>query len=185
MGNIVIITAPSAAGKTTLIKRYVKSTDNVLFAVSHTTRAKRANEVEGKDYYFISEKEFKDMIGKEKFVEWALVHDKYYGTSTSELDKSLEEGVILILDIDVQGALLLKSMEIEAQYIFIMPPSIEELKNRLIERKTESEEALKKRIWNAKREIEHADKFDVVIVNENLEEAYKELENCISKNTKK
>ena len=179
MSNMVIIAAPSAAGKTTLIKRYLDSDKNAMFAVSHTTREKRKDEVEGKDYHFVSEEEFKMMILNEDFIEWALVHDKHYGTSYSELDKAIKKDALLVLDIDVQGALLLKGQSIDAKYIFIMPPSIEELKNRLLERKTETEEQLKKRIWNAKREIEYADKFDLIIVNNDLDEAYNELKKYI------
>lgn len=179
MTNMVIIAAPSAAGKTTLIKRYLESNKKAIFSVSHTTREKRKDEVNGEDYHFISEEEFKMMVLREDFIEWALVHDKYYGTSYAELDRVNGKKTLLILDVDVQGAILLKGRSIDAKYIFIMPPSIEELKNRLLERKTENEEELKKRIWNAKREIEYADKFDLIIVNNDLEKAYKELKKYI------
>jgi len=179
MTNMVIIAAPSAAGKTTLIKRYLESNKKAAFSVSHTTREKRKGEVDGEDYHFVSDEEFKVMILREDFIEWALVHDKYYGTSYAELDKVDGKKGVLVLDIDVQGAIFLKSRNIDAKYIFIMPPSIEELKNRLLERNTETEEELKKRIWNAKREIEYADKFDLIIVNNDLEKAYKELKKYI------
>lgn len=180
MNNIIIITAPSAAGKTTLIKKYVSEHKNAEFCVSHTTRAKRGDEADGKDYHFIDKEKFNEMIVNGDFIEWALVHDNYYGTSSSEINKPLNDGNILILDVDVQGALLLKKRELEAKYIFIMPPSIEEIKERLRKRNTEPEESIKLRIWNAKREIEYSGEFDHVIKNEDLITAYKELEASIN-----
>ncbi len=178
--NIVVITAPSAAGKTTLIKKYVSNFDNVSFSVSHTTRNKREGEVDGVDYYFIDKEKFNEMIENNEFIEWASVHDNYYGTSLAEINKPLEKNNILILDIDVQGALFLKSREIKAKYIFIMPPSIEAIKERLIKRNTETEESLKRRIWDAKREMEYANKFDYIVENSDLEVAYENLVSIIN-----
>ena len=180
MSNIVVITAPSAAGKTTLIKKYLSNHPNATFSVSYTTRPQRPNEVEGKDYYFVDKEKFEQMISDGDFIEWANVHDNYYGTAFKELEKADNEDNILILDIDIQGALYLKSKEIEANYIFIMPPSIEDLKKRLEARGTETEESIKTRIWNAKREISFKDKFDIIIENDDIEKAYKELEEAIN-----
>ena len=180
MGNIVVITAPSAAGKTTLIKKYMANHPNASFSVSYTTREPRSGEVDGKDYYFIDKEKFEQMITDGDFIEWANVHDNYYGTSFKELEKADDENNILILDIDIQGALYLKSKDIDANYVFIMPPSIDELKKRLEDRGTETEETIKTRIWNAKREIAYKDKFDIIIENTDVEKAYKELEEAIN-----
>lgn len=181
MGNIVVITAPSGAGKTTLIKKYLEEHPQTLFGVSHTTREKRAGETEGEDYYFIDKEKFEEMINEGKFIEWALVHERYYGTSFEEIDKAKKKKDILILDIDIQGALFLKEKGIKAKYIFIEPLSIEDLKKRLKSRGTEDEDSIKLRIWDAKRELEYKDKFDYIIKNEELEKAYKELEKAIKK----
>lgn len=183
MGKIIVITGPSAAGKTTLINKYISNHPEVLFAVSHTTREKRSGEIEGKDYYFIDKEKFEEMINEGKFLEWANVHEHYYGTSFEEIDKAKDKKSVLILDIDIQGALFLKKSGIKAKYIFIDPLSIEDLKNRLEGRKTEDEESIKIRIWNAKRELEYKDNFDFVIKNDEIEKAYKELE--IAVNSKK
>ncbi|WP_304332668.1 guanylate kinase [Brachyspira innocens] len=180
MSNIVVITAPSAAGKTTLIKKFLSNHPNATFSVSYTTRPQRPNEVEGKDYYFVDKEKFEQMINEGDFIEWASVHDNYYGTSFKELEKADDENVILILDIDIQGALYIKEKGIDANYIFITPPSIDELKKRLEERGTETEESIKLRIWNAKRELEYKDQFDIVIENNDIEEAYTKLEEAIN-----
>ncbi|MBW5409954.1 guanylate kinase [Brachyspira hampsonii] len=180
MSNIVVITAPSAAGKTTLIKKYMANHSNAVFSVSHTTRTKRENEVDGKDYYFIDKEKFEEMISEGDFIEWALVHDNYYGTSFKELEKADDENNILILDIDIQGALYIKEKGIDANYIFITPPSMEILKKRLEDRGTETEESIKLRIWNAKRELEYKGQFDIIIENDDIEEAYKKLEEAIN-----
>ena len=123
------------------------------------------------------------MINEGKFLEWANVHAHYYGTSFEEIDKANDKKSVLILDIDIQGALFLKKSGIKARYIFIEPLSIDDLKNRLEGRKTEDEESIKIRIWNAKRELEYKDNFDFVIKNDEIEKAYKELE--IAVNSKK
>lgn len=180
MGKIIVITGPSAAGKTTLIKKYISNHPEVLFAVSHTTREKRSGEIEGKDYYFIDKEKFEEMINEGKFLEWANVHEHYYGTSFEEIDKAKDKKSVLILDIDIQGALFLKKSGIKAKYIFIDPLSIEDLKNRLEGRKTEDEASIKIRIWNAKRELEYKDNFDFVIKNDEIEKAYKELEIAVN-----
>ena len=180
MSNIVVITAPSAAGKTTLIKKYLSNHPNATFSVSHTTRPQRPNEVDGKDYYFIDKEKFEHMINDGDFIEWASVHDNYYGTSFRELEKADDEEKILILDIDIQGALYIKEKGIDANYIFITPPSMEILKKRLEGRGTETEESIKLRLWNAKRELEYKDKFDIIIENDDIDEAYKKLEEAIN-----
>ena len=123
--------------------------------------------------------EDEEMISEDLFIEWAKVHDNYYGTAISELEKA-NDNQVLILDIDIQGALYLKEKKIEAKYIFIEPPSIDSLKERLISRGSETEESIKLRLWNAKRELEYKDRFDIIIKNEDIDTAYRELENTIN-----
>ncbi len=180
MSNIIVITAPSAAGKTTLIKKYMDNHNNASFSVSYTTRDKRVGEIDGRDYYFVDKEKFEQMISDGEFIEWALVHDNYYGTSFKELEKADDENKILILDIDIQGALYIKNNGIDANYIFISPPSMEILKKRLEDRGTETEESIKLRLWNAKRELEYKDQFDTIIENDDIEEAYKKLEEAVN-----
>ncbi len=180
MSNIIVITAPSAAGKTTLIKKYMDNHNNASFSVSYTTRDKRVGEIDGRDYYFVDKEKFGQMISDGEFIEWALVHDNYYGTSFKELEKADDENKILILDIDIQGALYIKNNGIDANYIFISPPSMEILKKRLEDRGTETEESIKLRLWNAKRELEYKDQFDTIIENDDIEEAYKKLEEAVN-----
>lgn len=180
MGKIIVVAGPSGCGKSTLIKRLMKEIPSLSFSVSHTTRPIRDGEEEGIDYHFIDGDKFQEMIEKKEFVEWANVHGKLYGTSFAELNRFEEtSGKHLVLDIDVQGAMALKDRKQEAKYIFIKPPSIEELKKRLEKRQSENEESLKLRVWNAKREIEYAQQFDNVIVNDELEKAYSEFKTVI------
>lgn len=179
MSSIIVITAPSASGKTTLIKKFMSNHKNAQFSVSHTTRPIRDGEVDGRDYHFVDNEEFEKMIAEGSFIEWANVHNNYYGTSFKELEKATDE-TLLILDIDVQGALFLKDKNIDAKYIFIEPPSIEDLKERLEKRGTETEESIKIRLWNARRELEYRNQFDFIIKNDELEKAYEELEKAIN-----
>ena len=179
MASIVIVTAPSGCGKTTLINGYIKKNKDVLFAISHTTREKRKDEEDGTHYHFVDVKIFEAMIQENKFIEWAKVHDNYYGTSKEELEKGTENKTI-ILDIDVQGALALQKINVEALYIFIKPPSIKSLKERLIKRNSDKEDTIEKRIWNAKRELEYEYAFNTVIINEQLDKTQKIFDETIS-----
>ena len=146
-----------------------------MFSVSATTRKKRFYEEDGKDYFFISEKEFEEKIKNNEFIEWEKFYDYYYGTLRSYVEKNLKEGKSIVLEVDVKGALNIKKNFPEAVLIFILPPSIEELKKRLKNRKTETEEDFNKRIERAKMELSFKNKFDYNVVNENLESAEKEV----------
>ncbi len=146
-----------------------------MFSVSATTRKKRFYEEDGKDYFFISEKEFEEKIKNNEFIEWEKFYGYYYGTLRSYVEKNLREGKSIVLEVDVKGALNIKKNFPEAVLIFILPPSIEELKKRLKNRKTETEEDFNKRIERAKMELSFKDKFDYNVVNENLESAEKEV----------
>jgi len=172
-GKMIIISAPSGAGKTTIVKSVLEAGFNLEFSVSATSRPKREHETEGRDYYFMSENEFRDKVSLDLFIEWEEVYAHcLYGTLKTELDRITFKGNNIIFDVDVIGGLNLKTYGKEnALAIFIAPPSLAELENRLINRKTESEDSLRKRIARADYEMSFRDKFDIVIINDNLETA--------------
>lgn len=182
--QLIVLSAPSGAGKTTLAKHLLSTFPQFKFSVSATTRKPRPNEVDGKDYHFLSEEEFKQLIANGGFVEYEQIFGNYYGTLKSEIEKSLQKGEIVVFDIDVKGALSIKRLfPKESFLIFISPPSIEVLKERLIKRGTESPEQLQKRWERIQMEMEQRDKFDYVLVNDDLEEAKKELIEIVQKVT--
>ncbi len=177
MGKLIIFSAPSGAGKTTLIKYLLGQNLKLAFSVSACSRGKRQHEIEGKDYYFISLTEFKNKIQKGEFVEWEEVYkNHFYGTLQSEIERIWATGYHVIFDVDVIGGLNIKKKYREkALLIFVKPPSIEELKNRLIKRSTETLDNLNERLAKAEIEIEHAHNFDKVILNKDLDEAKAEI----------
>jgi len=175
---IFVITGPSGCGKTTLICKLLKKMKDVQFSVSHTTRKKRNSEREGRDYYFVSKPEFEELVKSEKFVEWAVIHGNYYGTSKKEIEKKGGKGDLL-LDVDVQGARQVKSKLKKAVFIFVLPPSFEELRRRVKERGEDSPEMIQKRLELARKDIRSYPMFDYIIVNDKLERAVEELEAII------
>ncbi|MDP3683356.1 MAG: guanylate kinase [Ignavibacteria bacterium] len=185
IGNIIVIAAPSGTGKTTIIKAILKLIPEVVYSISATTREKRYNEVDGKDYFFIDEETFKQKIDNHQFVEWEKVYDYYYGTPKFFVEKIIWEGKSILLEVDVKGALAIKNVYPEANLVYILPPSLEELEKRLRERKTESEIDFQKRIERAKMELSLKDKFDYFIVNNNLNTAILEAKEVIEKITNK
>ena len=178
MGKLIIVTAPSGAGKTTIVQHLLGTFNSLAFSVSATTRQKRKNEKEGKDYYFINVEKFKSLLEKEAFLEWEEVYEnQFYGTLKSEAERLWNAGKHVIFDIDVKGALNLKTVFPERTLtIFIKPPNTEILLERLKKRKSESEETLKKRITKASYELTFEKNFDIVLVNDDLETAFKEVE---------
>lgn len=174
---LFIISGPSGCGKSTLVQRVIKKVDNLQFSVSHTTRDKRKSEKEGKDYYFVSKSEFKQMIDDDRMVEWTLFHGHYYGTSRREIEKK-GAGDTLLLDIDVNGAEQIKSKLKKAVFIFILPPSFEELKRRLEARGPETAEYIEERLDVARKDIRAYPQFDFIVINDDLEKAVRSLE-CI------
>jgi guanylate kinase len=178
-GSIFVVSAPSGAGKTTLCKHIVKTLDNIATSVSFTTRQPRPGEVPGEDYSFVSEAEFSDMIGRGDFVEWARVHGNFYGTSRLKLEDLVSEGYDVLLDIDTQGASQIRKFFKNAVSIFILPPSMEELKQRLEGRMSNSAEDMNRRLQRAVEEIREYKMYDYVIVNDIIKTSLKKLEAII------
>lgn len=176
-GKLIIISAPSGAGKTTIVKHILKAGLNLEFSISASSRTRRPEEVDGKDYYFMSVQSFKQKIEGNAFIEWEEVYkDHFYGTLKSEVQRIWESGNHVIFDVDVVGGLNIKKFYNDlALAIFIMPPSVEVLEERLRKRSTETEENLLIRLRKAKQEVAFAGKFDVVVVNNNLEKAIAEV----------
>ncbi|MEN8142087.1 MAG: guanylate kinase [Thermodesulfobacteriota bacterium] len=171
-GQLFIISAPSGAGKTTILKEVMKDLPALSFSVSHTTRPPRDGEVDGQDYHFISKNDFLKMRDAGDFLEWAEVHTNLYGTSLKAVQDQLQQGTDVILDIDVQGASQLRdAKEVQPVTIFIAPPTIAELQRRLTGRATDNEETVRLRIENAVREMDSIDLYDHLIVNDKLAEA--------------
>ncbi len=174
-GILFVISAPSGAGKTTLIHSVLPKVENLSYSVSHTTRAPRQGEVNGKDYFFVTEQEFISLIDQNMMLEWAKVHGNYYGTSLGFVRDTLENGVNLILDIDVQGAKQVMKLYPDCVSIFIMPPSMETLRQRLEQRGTDSPDVIETRLKNAEEEMAQKDLYSHVLVNDQLGQAKSEL----------
>jgi guanylate kinase len=180
-GKLLVFSAPSGSGKTTIVRTILNKYKELDFSVSATTRKRRENETDGKDYFFISEEEFKKKIEAQEFIEWERFYDYYYGTLKSFVDDEIDSGKSVVLEVDVNGAINIKKNYPSAVLIFIMPPSFEELKNRLINRSTETESDLKKRIERAEYEFTYKDKFDYVVINDKLEDAVNKVCEIIEK----
>ncbi len=180
-GKLFIFTAPSGAGKTTIVKHILKKYGNLGFSVSATTREKRDHEIDGRDYYFISVEEFKNKIDAGEFIEWEEVYrDQYYGTLKSEVDRIWSQNKHLVFDIDVRGAKNIKEIYgNRCMVVFVRPPSVHTLVERLINRNTESPESLEKRISKVKKEMEYENCFDFTLVNDVLEVSYIEAEHIV------
>jgi len=182
-GKLIVFSAPSGSGKTTIVRHLLKQKElNLEFSISATSRKKRGNEVDGKDYYFLSLKEFKNNIKNDAFLEWEEVYrDNFYGTLNSEVERIWAMGKHVIFDIDVSGGLRIKRKFPEQTLaIFVKPPSIDELKIRLKKRKTEDIDKINMRVAKASAELATAPLFDVVIENDNLENALNEAHNLVS-----
>jgi len=174
-GILFVISGPSGVGKTSIIRSVLERVKNVVFSVSCTTRKQRPGEINGVDYFFISQEEFDEMIRSNKFLEWAKVHDNYYGTPSDFVFKHMDDGNDVILDIDVQGALNVKRNFAKAKFIFIAPPSYQTLGERLKRRGTETEEKIQRRLETARKEIKYIPEFEYLIINEDLESSITNL----------
>ena len=178
-GTLFIVSAPSGAGKTTICKKISELLDNLKTSVSFTTRKARRGEVDGEDYIFITEKRFRNMIRKGEFVEWAEVHGNLYGTSRKRLEKIIASGYDVILDIDTQGARQIKKTYGNGVFIFILPPSMTELRNRLEKRMSNTREDRERRLKRAVQEIREYKMYDYVIVNDLLNSSITKFESIV------
>ncbi|MFQ5928917.1 MAG: guanylate kinase [Acidobacteriota bacterium] len=178
-GNIIVISAPSGSGKTSLTDRVLKEVSDLKFSVSHTTRKPRRGERDGAEYFFVSEKEFQVMMERDSFLEFAYVHGNLYGTSRAFVDAQLAAGNDVILDIDVQGAMKIKEKNPEAVLIFVLPPSLEVLEARLKGRGSDDESVIDRRLQIAKEELKYYRNYQYVIINREIEESLGELKSII------
>jgi guanylate kinase len=174
-GTLYVLSAPSGCGKGTVLNELFKRTDNVFYSVSATTRSPREGEVDGVNYYFVTKERFLELVKSDGMLEYATFVDNYYGTPKAPIEQKLAEGKDVILEIETAGAMMVKSVCPEAVLIFMLPPSIEELAERLRGRGTESEEVISKRVMEAYREIRLANNYDYVFVNDDLSEAVDDL----------
>ena len=183
IGKLIIFSAPSGSGKTTIVRSFLEKDYNLEFSISACSREKRHNETDGKDYYFLTVDEFKRKIENNEFIEWEEVYkNQFYGTLRSELDRIWENNKNVIFDIDVVGGLNIKKQYPEKSLaIFVKPPSIEELEKRLKSRSTDNNEQIEKRICKAEQELSYSNQFDVVVINDNLEDAILNVEKHIEK----
>jgi guanylate kinase len=179
--HLFIISAPSGTGKTTLVKAVLKRFTDMLYSISYTTRQPRYEERDGVDYHFISKQDFKEGIIKGHWAEWAQVHGNYYGTSAEFIEKSLSSGYDIVLDIDVQGTLQILKYYPDSVTIFILPPSIKILRERLEQRGSDSKAVIEKRLANAKKEMDQKRYYRHIIVNNKLPESIKELSAILKK----
>jgi guanylate kinase len=174
-GNLYVIVAPSGAGKTTLVRLLLKYEVAMQLSISHTTRAPRPGEEDGREYHFVDSDTFRAMIERQEFLEWAEVHGNFYGTSRSWISERLASGDDILLEIDWQGAQQVRAQFPQTLGVFILPPSLEELARRLKERGTDSKEVVARRLAAAEAEMRHVDEFDYVIINNRLEQALSDL----------
>ena len=180
-GNLFILSGPAGAGKGTLRKKLFEHVPDIGYSVSCTTRKIRPGEVEGRDYYYVAKSEFGRMITREEFLEWAEVHGNYYGKRRADVERALNEGRDIVLEIDVQGCRQIKSREPDAIMIFITAPSLDDLEIRLEERGTETQEQLDMRLRNAAMEMRYAREYDHIIVNDDIQRAADELVGLIKR----
>ena len=178
-GELIIFAAPSGAGKSSLIKEIVSNNEKIELSVSATTRIPREGETHGKDYFFISDKEFNDLKEKEAFIESANVHGHQYGTLKTFVEEKLENNISVVLDIDVQGFSQISESIKDIISIFIIPPSLDELKKRLVLRGLDTEEVINKRLINAKKELKHAEFFDHIVLNDDFNRAFNQITSII------
>ncbi len=178
-GILFVVTAPSGAGKTTLCDRVLEVVPDLEYSTSVTTRPPRKGEVDGRDYFFVDRAGFKKMLTDGEFLEHATVYDNYYGTRRSIIEKSLSKGKDIILDIDLKGVLKIKGKNYPAVFIYIIPPSMDELERRLRSRGADSEEVIRKRLSLAREEMSYIEKYDYIIINDDLDTAFEELKSVI------
>ncbi|EGY79693.1 guanylate kinase [Peptoniphilus indolicus] len=178
-GFLLVLSGPSGSGKGTVSQALMEKNDKISFSTSVTTRTPRPNEVNGENYFFTTIEEFENMVEQDELLEYAFVHTNYYGTPKKFVFDEIEKGEIVLLEIDVQGALQIKKRYKEAVFIFLLPPTMDELKSRLIKRDTETEEEINTRFKNAFKELDFVGEYDYFVVNNKVENAVKDIENII------
>lgn len=183
-GTLIVISAPSGCGKTTIARAILQRYPSMLFSVSATTRPRRPTEVDGKDYFFLTKEEFERRVAQGDLIEWEEIYGNYYGTLKSEVDRALTQGRVMLFDVDVKGALSIKKKYPEdAVLIFIAPPSMEVLRKRLMDRNTEDEATVRRRLERVPMELEKGKEFDYQVVNDDLATAIAEVEAIIQRHT--
>ena len=178
-GTLFVVSSPSGGGKGTLVRGVLELVDNLSYSVSYTTRGPRANELNGREYFFVDVPTFEEMIADGEFLEWACVHGNLYGTSKRQIAEKTAAGIDMILEVDVQGAASVRQLLMDSVSIFILPPSPEVLRQRLLARGTDSPEELEVRLRNAPEELKQYSAFDYVIINDEIEKAVKQLASII------
>ncbi|MDB9520268.1 guanylate kinase [Roseofilum reptotaenium CS-1145] len=175
-GKLVVITGPSGVGKGTLVRSLLERHPDIYLSVSMTTRSPRPGEVNGKDYFFVTPEQFQDLIAAEQLLEWAQFAGNYYGTPRQQVEEKIKQGILVLLEIELEGARQIRASFPQALRLFILPPSMSELERRLRDRQSESPEAITRRLNRAIIEIAAADEFDVQIVNDDFDRALAEVE---------
>lgn len=178
-GELIVFAAPSGAGKSSLIKEIISNNENIELSVSATTRSPREGETHGKDYFFITDNEFNDLKKKDAFIESADVHGHQYGTLKAFVEEKLENNISVVLDIDVQGFIQISNSIKEVISIFIIPPSLDELKKRLILRGLDADDVINRRMENAIKELKHAKNFDHIVLNDDFNRAFNDITSII------
>jgi guanylate kinase len=179
-GILLVLSAPSGAGKTTLAHKLLKSMPRARFSVSYTTRAPRGEEKDGVDYRFIDAKSFQEQIDRDAFVEYAEVHNHFYGSARSVVEEAFANGEVAVFDIDVQGGATIKAKYPEAVLVFILPPSMAELERRLRDRKTDADETIRRRLLAARMEMQKGvASYDYLVINDDIESAWRQLESIV------
>ncbi|GAB6137501.1 guanylate kinase [Halanaerobaculum tunisiense] len=178
-GNLIILSGPSGVGKGTVLDALLEKYDDIYYSISATTRRPREGEIDGEDYFFMSPDQFETQVNQEEFLEWAKVHNNYYGTPKNYVQNKLQAGSDVILEIDIQGAQQVKERFKGGVFIFLAPPSLEELKKRISRRGTESKEAMETRLQNAQEELAEKEKYDYLVVNDKLAEAVEKIKAII------
>jgi len=178
-GQFFVFSAPSGTGKSTIAEALMERFDSLAYSISHTSRLPRGTEQEGIDYHFVSDSTFREMIGRDAFLEWAQVHGHLYGTAFDAVKEQMSAGSDILMDVDVQGGLNVKKQFSESILIFLLPPSLEILQQRLSARGTDDPEVIEKRMAQASEEIKHCSKYDYIVINDDLEKAVFEAKSII------